>query len=242
MKPRISVLICTYNSAYTLGRSLTSLVAQTLSRSDFEVILVDDGSTDDTQRILSLFQDNLSIRAYRNDANQGLVHSCNRGLAAANTEYVIRLDADDCFMPDALIKLLTAVENHSGDMAYSDRFEVDMASGKKTLKEVPGFNLYELIAIGVLMRKSIMDKLGGFRNLFWEEYDLFIRYLDLSGKKPVYVPEALVQYFKHELSMTANQRRVELGWVQLIEIWGIDKLRTFGTSEVMERSNSRFMK
>lgn len=105
-RPSISVIMPVFNAAGTLERSLASLKDQTLK--DFEVIFVDDCSTDGSSRILETFAKNsgLSCKIVRQTKNSGVAAARNLGIEAAEGEYIAWLDADDALMPDALEKAL----------------------------------------------------------------------------------------------------------------------------------------
>ena len=92
--PRVSVVMATYNRAHLLPRAIESVLRQTFS--DFEFIIIDDGSTDETADIVRYFQNrDRRIVFLQNKKNKGLVASLNRGLAAARGRYIARIDDDD---------------------------------------------------------------------------------------------------------------------------------------------------
>ena len=95
--PKVSVVMAAYNAGATVAEAIESVLHQTCA--DFELIAVDDGSSDDTFRILSEFGDP-RIRLIRNSENVGLAYSLNAGLAAASGEFVARIDADDKTLPE----------------------------------------------------------------------------------------------------------------------------------------------
>ena len=111
MDPRISVVVTTYNQAGYIVQTLQSVFDQTSPA--FEVIVVDDGSTDNTQSVLAPFGD--KIRYIRQD-NQGVASSRNTGIAQAQGEYVALLDGDDLWEPEKLAVQMTAAKNspHAG--------------------------------------------------------------------------------------------------------------------------------
>lgn len=113
--PQISVIIPTWNSERTIGACLDSLFAQTVQ--DFEVIVVNDGSTDRTADVLAPYHSRIiSI----NQENRGSNAARNRGLREAHGEYLLFLDSDITMRPDMLLKLLRALEMHpEASYAYS---------------------------------------------------------------------------------------------------------------------------
>lgn len=112
----ISVLMSVYNGAATVERAIDSILGQTLS--DFELILCDDASTDETWAILSTYagRDN-RIRLLRNAENRGLGYSLNRCLEIAQGAYIARQDADDISAPDRLERTLDYLRVH--DLPYA---------------------------------------------------------------------------------------------------------------------------
>lgn len=106
--PKVSIIVPVYNAAKTLQRSLDSIAAQSLR--DFEVIFVDDCSTDDTPLLLRRFaeESGISCKLIQQPANAGVAAARNRGLDAAGGEYLAWVDADDIIAPDALEKALAA--------------------------------------------------------------------------------------------------------------------------------------
>lgn len=228
----VSVVICSYNSAHTLGAALDSVAAQTFPAEEFEVLLVDDGSTDDTPAVAARYAERLpNLRYVRLPENRGLATACNAGLGLARGKYFIRLDADDTVHPDILRACIAPLEEDRTDLAYCDRYEVSQADGSRTLVEVEPFSLFRLTATATMLRTEMVKRVGGYRPLFWEEYDLYMRYLARSGRPPVRVPRPLYYYSRHPGSMTANEARVRRGWAELRRAWGDDALRRWGWHE-----------
>ena len=95
---KISVLICSYNGADRIGNALESAVGQTFRTDHYEILVVDDGSTDHTHEIVSEYARSYpNINILRSDQNIGLPNACNLGLNQAKGDYIIRLDDDDKF-------------------------------------------------------------------------------------------------------------------------------------------------
>lgn len=110
--PKVSVLMCVYNGAKFVERAVRSILSQTCT--DFEFVIVDNKSTDDTFEILRRWeQADSRIRLYQNERNLGLVASLNRGLHVARGEYIARMDADDFSRPDRLALQLAFMERHT---------------------------------------------------------------------------------------------------------------------------------
>lgn len=109
MTPLISVLIPIFNGEMYLQESLDSLYTQSFT--DFEIVIVDDGSTDKTAQIINSQSDS-RIRYFKNDHNSGIVYTLNRGLALCKGAYIARMDADDISLADRLKCQFAFMESH----------------------------------------------------------------------------------------------------------------------------------
>ncbi len=229
MSEEITILICCYNGERFLRRALDSAFNQTLNSDKFEIIFVDDGSNDLTPEIAREYINRPNFKYYSHEQNLGLVASCNRGLDLAKGTWVIRLDADDAFSLDILRYTYKYVEDKECNFIYTDRKDIYWDKGEERYVDLSEFNLFELIATGIMMRKQILLQIGGYRNLFWEEYDLYIRYLQCSNGKIIHIPQPLYHYSVYQGSMTSHSQKVTEGWNELIKEWGTDTLKQYGT-------------
>ena len=109
MPPTISVVMAVWNGGPFLRAAVDSILHQEFE--DFEFIIVDDGSTDNTAAVLNAYEDRRIVRM-KNPANLGLAQSLNRGLDVARGTYVARQDADDISLPDRFAKQLAFLNNH----------------------------------------------------------------------------------------------------------------------------------
>jgi len=131
----VSVVLPTFNRGYCLERAIRSVLGQTYP--DWELIVVDDGSTDDTQAVLESFKDS-RIRVFRHSVNRGVAAGRNTGLAAARGDFIAFLDSDDEWRPDKLTKQL-GVMTRAPDtpVAFTDlvwrRGDVEATSFARTL-------------------------------------------------------------------------------------------------------------
>ncbi len=129
--PLISVLLPFYNSDRTLGEAVDSILSQTIA--DFELILVNDGSTDGS---LAVAQERASgdprIRVVGDDRNRGIVTRLNEGLALCRGEFVARMDADDWSFPNRFAAQLEYLERHDRVVAVSGAFVTKSDGGSKS--------------------------------------------------------------------------------------------------------------
>lgn len=120
--PEVSVIICAYNAASTLPRCLDSIVKQTFG--DFEIILVDDCSTDETLAIANRYAaQDCRIRIFHNEKNRGISYSRQRAMDNATGRYTIHADADDHIDPTMLQSLHEAAIKTGADVVICDYFE-----------------------------------------------------------------------------------------------------------------------
>ena len=228
---KISVLICSYNGSARIGNVLESALTQSLDSVQFEIVVVDDGSTDQTLKTVAAYSSRHSnIKTVRSETNVGLPSACNLGLNEAKGDYIIRLDDDDRFDGDILKELMQPLEADLTDLVYSDRYEVDLVSGAATYVSLDRFSVFKLTAAGVMMRRSIVNEIGGYRPIFWEEYDLFIRYQQLSNRGFHRVPSPLYTYNRRQgsLTMSRSDDSERQGWKELEALWGTDALLRLG--------------
>lgn len=232
----ISVIMCCYNDAIFVVRALDSIYGQTISPERYEVIFINDGSSDETEEIVFPFRKHSNFRYLKNDLNIGLSRSCNRGLKEAQGEYIIRLDADDFFEATILAEMCLPLDQGETDFVYCDRYEILADCNERRYVSLEDFNIFNLIAIGTMMRRRNVQDIGGYRNVFWEEYDLYIRYLLKSDKPPYYIPRPLFNYSIRRGAMTADAVKVKEGWEELSRLWPQNTLQRFGRLPAKTRS------
>ncbi len=220
-KPVFSVVIPTYNRAQKLLRALTSLNNQTFL--DFEVLVCDDGSTDETNRIVEAFQTDIkfkSLRYFYAPNWGGPARPRNTGIKEAVADWICLLDSDDSWHPQKLEKMLPYLKSH--DLIYHG-FEIVMSSGKRkpltsrSLKK-PVFKDLMLnghngiiINSGVCVRKSLLDQAGGFSEdktlVGVEDADCWLKVARLTNAFK-YLPEYLGTYYLDGGNITVYNRRL----------------------------------
>ena len=127
-RPVVSVIVAAYNASRTVGETIRSVLAQT--RQDFEIVVIDDGSTDDTASILAHWTTDPRIRLHRQE-NAGPAAARNAGIALARGDYVSMLDSDDLWLPCYLERMVQALqESPESGFAYTDAWALEQASGR----------------------------------------------------------------------------------------------------------------
>jgi len=185
--PKVSVNIPCYNSAPFIKATLESVLNQTYK--DFEIIVIDDGSTDDTEKIVKSIKDPRIKYLYK--VNEGLSKARNRAIDFSIGEYIAFLDHDDLWLPDKLEKQIKLFEDNKGlGLVFSDTYVLknnkkENATYFKRCKPKKGYIFEELLfgrsnfipLLTVMMRKNIFKEIGQFKEeyVIGEEYELFLR-------------------------------------------------------------------
>ncbi len=165
--PKVSICIPTCNRRDYLAQTLESVFSQTYK--DFEVVVVDDGSTDGTQEMLD--KCGHPIRCFRQD-NQGEPASRNKLIELAQSEYITFIDSDDLLFPYAIEDLMSLIESNGPDtIAYGTYVRIDENGGpiKRKQHDLPAghvaVDLFERIFVhscGTLCRRQLLKDAGGF--------------------------------------------------------------------------------
>jgi len=213
--PLISAIIPAYNAADTITRTLKSILDQTVP--PHEIIVVDDGSQDNTCEVVRALGDRVTLISQENG---GPSAARNTGIKAATGDWLAFLDSDDAWLPT---KLERQIPHLSDEYAIVDCYEVDGADEHDF--ELTFDHLWEHNYIGtstVILKKSAWESIGGFKEerkyIGIEDYNLWLRILHEGGRVKT-VPEELVLYTPDEYSISsiyANAIRAELFHVGVI--------------------------
>lgn len=213
--PRVSVVIPAYNSAQYLGEAVQSIFDQTFD--DYEIIVVDDGSTDNTRDLVESYGGRVR---YVHQENGGASKARNRGIAEARGAYIAFLDADDCWEPDKLEKQVSLLErNPNLGMVFTDAVGFDENGllprmGRKKSLLLDGdvaCNIFMYSGVGtpsVMVPRMVFDKVGVFdEQLFLAEDDnMWIR---IAAEYPVQlIDEPLTKVRDHPNRTTRDKSRL----------------------------------
>lgn len=212
--PAVSVVMAAYNGAALIGETLQSLWAQSFG--DFEVIVVDDCSTDDTRAVLAACPDR-RLRVIAADANGGPVRSRNRAAAAARGRYLAGLDQDDICLPDRLARQVAYLDAHPGialvgaDAGILEAGQISPSSkaAVTTPRLIDWLLLIEnpLVWSTVMVRRDALPA-GEFTRpdyLYAEDFDLYHRLARTAGIARI--DHMLLYYRRH--GGGASQRYAE---------------------------------
>jgi glycosyltransferase involved in cell wall biosynthesis len=221
--PEVSVVIPTYNSARYVGQAVDSVLAQGFE--DLEVIVVDDGSTDDTAEVIGA--KGAPVR-YLHQANRGVSVARNHGIAECSGRYVAFLDADDVWAPQKLTKQVEALRGATTERVCYSAFlatDPDLNPIEVRRRGLVGTALETLLVHGnvvgggstVLCERELFDEAGGFDPHLSQcaDWDMWVR---LAARTEfLYLDEPLVSYRQHELSMSSDPRLLEDDSVRVLE-------------------------
>ena len=215
----ISLINRTFNNEDLNEKAIKSALNQNFK--NYEIVVINDGSTDNTKNIL----DNLSLNNKKlkviHQENQGMIEAGYSGLKHSKGDYVIFLDGDDEYKNDALSELFSVLEKDPEKaFAYCDYCEIDLRTG--AMKIVYCDNIFNVMVCGVLFKKSVLDEVGFWdKDLIFAEHDLLIRIMNKYDR--VYVKKPLYFYNRHDNAFTANKDKVKEGKKQLFDKYGFIK-------------------
>jgi glycosyltransferase involved in cell wall biosynthesis len=211
--PKVSVVIPTYNRAGFLRLAVQSVLNQSFG--DFEILIVDDASEDDTPAVVAGFAD-ARIRYIRHERNRRIAGTRNTGIVNSAGDYIAFLDDDDEWLPSKLAQQVAALDSSAGSVGavYTAFAQVDVATQQifRTIKpRKRGHILHELCirnwigtASTVCLRRQCLDEVGLFDEsvAFGEEYDMWIRIAHRFDFK--YIDDVLVRYGLHSNRLSTN--------------------------------------
>jgi hypothetical protein len=214
--PSVSVVMAVHDGERFLRDAVESVLSQTLD--DFELVVVDDGSTDATGSILMEYARADSRVVAIRQQNRGLSRSLNRAVTSARSPLIARLDADDVALPDRLERQLgflarndsvalvggaVAFTNERGDVFAEQQYPTSDADIRRAFERTTPF-----VHSAVTMRRAAFDRAGGYRPVFVEAEDLDL-WLRIADSHPLAnLPVPVVRYRIH--AGQATVRRLEI--------------------------------
>lgn len=222
-----------YNAALQIAGTLRAALAQTYPA--LEILVVDDGSVDDTARIADAFaRDDPRVRMLR-QPNAGVAAARNAGIRAARGTLVAPLDADDAWHPEKIARQVARLEQAGPEVGvvYTDFQEVDSVTGERL--DAPGHalpegNLADVLvyrnpipcASTPLVRRECLEQVGGYDASLralggqgCEDWDLYLRLAEAT--RFAVVPEVLVTYRRVAGSMSTNPRQMATSYAVMME-------------------------
>lgn len=200
---KTSVIITNYNYARYLGRCIRSCLNQTMPPEDYEVIVVDDGSTDSSKQVIESLADRVKPVFIE---HSGVAYASNVGIKKALGTFIIRVDADDYINQNMLLFMTEIlVWNPDIGFVYCDHF---LVNEKEEKIERLRLNTVEMLynhGAGIMFRKSNLEAINVYDVTLenCEDYDLVARYLkNFDG---YYLKLPLYRYLKHDNSLTSDK-------------------------------------
>src|SRR3972149_6374220 len=204
--PKISVIMPFYNCERYLGQAIESILTQTFN--DFELILINDASTDNSDSIAKRYLNDQRVVYIKNNYNKKIVKNLNLGLSIARAEIIARMDGDDISHPDRLEKQYSYLLAHKVIVLIGSFAELIDSNGrvvgqmiKPTSPEMikkTAFYYAPFVHPAIMIRRGVLEAVGCYREkyLFCEDIDLFFRVI-FSGYQTCNIPEFLIKYRQH---------------------------------------------
>ncbi len=209
MSECVSIIMPSYNTAEYIAESIRSVIAQTYT--DWELIIVDDCSTDNTDEVISEFLSDERIRYIKNEKNSGAAISRNRALAEARGKYIAFLDSDDLWMPEKLEKQLGFMAENGYKFTYTDyRIQLNgewlpyvyTGPSKVTKWKMKNYCYFSTITVMYDREYVGLVQIEPIR-----KNNDYAMWLKIIQKAPCYrLPECLSYYIKHEGSISSGSK------------------------------------
>jgi len=220
--PKVTVLMSVYNGEQYIEEAIDSILSQTFP--DFEFLIIDDASTDNSFNIISKYTDN-RIKIIQNEDNLGLTKSLNKGLKIAKGEYIARMDADDISIKERLEKQIKYLESDPSCVLISCFIDIIDKNGISINEWTSDIRAqtYELIRdtlprenciahSTIMFRRSILEKYSyNQEQIHSQDYDLYLNLVS-DGIRIGKITEKLVKYRSHPKSITAITNQNQNKW------------------------------
>ena len=218
-RPRVSVIIPVYNAAQYLRQSIRSVLDQDVAPGTVEIIVVDDGSTDDVRPEIAHFGDAV---CYVRQDNRGIASARNHGVALSQGEYLTFLDADDYFLPGRLRKMLGMIGAEPAlittDFYYETAGQRERESRFTLTRSLAFFDMAAqeqyrksghsgMFSYMTMLTRQLFDDAGGFDESlrYCEDYDLWLRCMALGVPvRTVKEPLAVYRYLRPGATTTES--------------------------------------
>lgn len=264
--PLVSVIMPVYNGEQFLAEAIESILTQTFA--DFEFIIVDDSSTDESAAIIhSYAKRDQRIRLIQHEKNLGMSSARNTGIAAATGEYLAAMDCDDISLPERLEKQVDCLRSHpriGGVGVGAQRVTEDLAPIETI--QLPNSNALIVLAMiaggpaviraSLMLRREHLAASGGYRPDIRtaNDYELFLRLVWQTAIRYANVPDVLYLYRQHQSSSSRRledlrslvvtesvRRALEVLWGEVPEdtFQRMNKLRPWIKLSVKERRRTR---
>jgi glycosyltransferase involved in cell wall biosynthesis len=210
--PKVGVVIPSYNSADFVSTAVESVLAQSMG--DYEIVVVNDGSTDKTEEVLAPYVESGKIRVVRQE-NRGLPAARNAGARACETEYLAFLDSDDTLAPDALRLMSCEMDSTAASWCLVDVLRIKGEEAQVQSSRPPAGNYLhgilreQYIWRAMFYRRQTFFEMGSYDESmrYMEDWDLYIRMFE-KQKAFGYISQPLYRYVWREGSLITRKRQI----------------------------------
>lgn len=231
MSPVISIVVPTYNRSDLIAGTINSILAQTFT--EFEIIVVDDGGTDNTEEVLSKIEDTRLHYFNKENGERGAAR--NFGIKQAKGQYITFIDSDDLLYPNAFENAITNLKQLSFPECFAQAYEVKDGKSGRLLqasasldeptvnKRIVSGNF--LACIGVFVRKAVFDTIGFEEDRMFAGTEDWLLWLQLSARYPFYYSSTVCA------CMIEHENRSVLGFSEEKLLYRANHLRSVLSSD-----------
>lgn len=225
-KNRLSVIIPCYNSAKFIRKTINSVFGQTYK--DYEILVIDDGSTDETRNILGSYLPNIKILTHPNNSNLGVGASMNLGVRESKGDLIAFLDHDDLWYPSKLSEQVKIFDKYPDvGLVYTNVSVIDENDNKlfeiytNTFCELNKpeellLKCYIMTVSSAMVRRTLFEEIGLFRaDIQSADHDMWLRMIERT--RFFYLPKCLASHRKHPSQLTSGRKIWEDEFVTLRE-------------------------
>ena len=218
--PKISVVMSVYNGEQYLREAIDSILNQSFT--EFEFIIINDGSTDNSLQIIESYKDERIVLI--NQSNTGLAKALNIGIEKSRSNFIARMDADDISLPDRLQKQYDFLEQHHECVAVGGNAEVIDRDGNYVFTSNQVLNWEEIknnlpvdpsFHSSTMYRKTAFDKVGGYPEIYGIEDSVFFNKLAKVGELRN-LPDVLIKYRLCPTAVTMKSSKKDSKIIQKI--------------------------
>lgn len=207
---KISIIIPVYNAEKYIAETLDSALAQTFK--DFEIICVDDGSTDKSAKILKDYAKKDKRIKIISQKNSGVVTARNNAIAQSSGKYIYTLDSDDLIEKTTLEQLYRAINANKGDIITTRVMYFGTETGEMVLPQPTKKNMarQNCLVNAALFKRTLFDRIGGFDTAFndgLEDYDFWLNAIYRQKCRFYRIPEILFYYRQKPLAESRNEQQ-----------------------------------
>ena len=228
-KPTVSIILPSYNMAKTLPEAVNSVINQTYT--DWELLVINDGSRDKTKEVLKPYNNNYKIRIVHNRKNLGLIRTLNKGIKLSRGKYLARLDADDVSLSDRLERQVTLMDRENLDFLSQTHYYTDKINNVKKDNfdtYASGVELFKRVYFShpsVMMKKSFLTQNNIKYNLEYEnaeDYDLYFAIFYSGGKmgemggQPITVYRPASHSLYYYQSIKVNHEKIKVHYLSKV--------------------------